>query len=193
MVWSRGGAECASDALQDRWSLGELHSAQIPRKSATRSVGEEEEEEGGREGGEQDYYCSQNKPASDYEPKSSGKMSATRPRRGPSVQETGEPRQETVVWVAFPSPVASDQGFLALSLSLPLSLSRSLSLLFRSVNVRSRSLVSGNDLTQQTESCGRAEQSRGERRGEERGEEERHRLHLAALTLSASPSFATFP
>ena len=184
MVWSRGGAECASDALQDRWSLGELHGAQIPRKSATRSVGEEEEEGGG----EQDYYCSQNKPASDYEPKSSGKMSATRPRCGPSVQETGEPRQETVVWVAFPSPVASDQGFLALSLSL------SLSLLFRSVNVRSRSLVSGNDLTQQTESSGRAEQRREDSRGEQRrGEEERHRLHLAALTLSASPSFATFP
>lgn len=47
VVWSRGGAECASDALQDRWSLGELHGAQIPRKSATRSVGEEEEGGGG--------------------------------------------------------------------------------------------------------------------------------------------------
>lgn len=41
MVESRGGAECVSDALQDRWSLGELHSAEIPRKSATRLVGEE--------------------------------------------------------------------------------------------------------------------------------------------------------
>ena len=42
---SRGGAECVSGAAQDRWSLGELHSAEIPRKSATRLV--EEEEEGG--------------------------------------------------------------------------------------------------------------------------------------------------
>lgn len=75
-----------------------------------------------------------------------------------------------------------------------LSLSVSVSLLFRSVNVRSRSLVSGNDLTQQTESSGRAEQSKGERRRErgEKGEEERHRLHLAASMLSASP-FATSP
>lgn len=40
-VGSRGGAECVSGALQDRWSLGELHSAEIPRKSATRLVREE--------------------------------------------------------------------------------------------------------------------------------------------------------
>lgn len=58
---------------------------EIPRKSATRSVGEE--------GGEQDYYCSQNKPASDYKPKSSGKMSATRPRNQPLVPETEAPRR----------------------------------------------------------------------------------------------------
>ena len=89
---SRGGAECVSGAAQDRWSLGELHSAEIPRKSATRLVEEEEEE-----GGEQDYYCSQNKPASDYKPKSSGKMSATRPRFEPSVRESVEPRQETLL------------------------------------------------------------------------------------------------
>ncbi|TKS78806.1 hypothetical protein D9C73_012367 [Collichthys lucidus] len=43
----RGGAERVSDALQDRWSLGELHSAEIPRKSATRfGIREEVEEEG---------------------------------------------------------------------------------------------------------------------------------------------------
>lgn len=41
VVGSRGGAECVSGALQDRWSLGELHSVEIPRKSATRLVGEE--------------------------------------------------------------------------------------------------------------------------------------------------------
>lgn len=43
MLESRGGAECVYDALQDRWSLRELHSAEIPRKSATRLVVEEEE------------------------------------------------------------------------------------------------------------------------------------------------------
>lgn len=53
------------------------------------------------------------------------------------------------------------------SLSVPLSRSLllSLSLLFRSVNVRSRSLVSGNDLTQQTKSSSRAKQRGEMRRG----------------------------
>lgn len=114
-----------------------------------------------REGGEQDYYCSQNKPASDYEPKSSGKMSATRPRCGPSVQETEGAEAGDGGLGRFPLAGCIGSGFSR-------SLSLSLSLLFRSANVRSRSLVSGNDLTQQTESSGRAEQSRGERRAEER-------------------------
>lgn len=35
------GGERVSAASQARWSLGELHSPEIPRKSATRLVGEE--------------------------------------------------------------------------------------------------------------------------------------------------------
>lgn len=59
-------ARGVSGALQDRWSLRELFGAEIPLNSATRSV------RGG--GGGEDYYCSQNKPASDSKPKSSRKM-----------------------------------------------------------------------------------------------------------------------
>lgn len=96
-----------------------------------------------------------------------------------------EPRQGTVVWVAFPSPVASDQGFLALSLCLSLCFSdRRMS----GPGAWCLVMISPSRLK------ALAEQSRAEERGEQRrGEEERHRLHLAALTLSASPSFATFP
>lgn len=115
---SRGGAECVSAALQDRWSLGELYGAEIPRKSATRLV----EEEGG---GEQDSCCSQNKPASEYKPKSSGKNVSNKTAlsafsagdRGVEAGGGGLGR--------FPSPVASDQGF-----SLCVCLARSLALCF---------------------------------------------------------------
>lgn len=57
---------------KERWSAGEKHGAASPHKSATLGKkkgggggGEKEEEE---EEGEQDCYCSQNKPASDYKP-----------------------------------------------------------------------------------------------------------------------------
>lgn len=81
----------------------------------------------------------------------------------------------------FRSPAALDQGFL--SLSEPVCLS--LALLFQSVNVRSRSLVSGNDLTQQTGSSGQAEPTRAEEEEKEE-EEERDRLLLAANSLCTS-------
>ncbi|MEQ2170858.1 hypothetical protein GOODEAATRI_004622, partial [Goodea atripinnis] len=76
------------------------------------------------------------------------------------------------------SPAALDQGFLSISECV----CPSLSLLFQSVNVRSRSLVSGNDLTQQTGSSGQTETSSGEKEEEE----DRHRLLLPANSLYTS-------
>lgn len=75
---------CVSDASQDRWSLG----AQCWDPSQIRySVGM-----GG--GGNTTVNAAK---TSDFNPKSSGQMSATRPRVQPSVQKIEEPRQETVV------------------------------------------------------------------------------------------------
>lgn len=135
-------------------------------------------------GGEHDYYCSQNKPASDYKLKSSGGKNVSN-KTARSAVSTGDWGAEAGDGGSgrFSSPVASDRASRSLCLSHPHSL------LFRSVNVRSRSLVSGNDLTQQTESSGRAEPRKEKRR---RGEEERHRLHLAAPALAPlllQPSF----
>lgn len=140
-VGSRGGAECVSDALQDRWSLEELHSAEIPRKSATRLVREE-----GWVG-----LLLQSKQAriwiqAQIQRGNVDKIVSTEDRGA----EAGDGSSGR-----FLSPVVSDEGFLSLSVCV--------SLLFRSV-------VSGNDLTQQTESCGRAEQSKAKARGAGRAE-----------------------
>lgn len=150
---SRGGAECVSAALQDRWSLGELYGAEIPRKSATRLV----KEEGG---GEQDSCCSQNKPASEYKPKSSGKKCQQQDRAF-SLQRRRPGSRGRRRWfrsLALAGCIGSGIFSLCVSRSLALCF-------FGSVNVRSRSLVSANDLTQQTESSGGAQPWTKKRRG----------------------------
>lgn len=140
---------------------GSLHGTEIPRKSATRLVWEEE---GVRAG-----LLLQSKQARI-------RLQAQIQQRGVEFQR--QDRAFSRQWAAqeagdggggCSSPVALGQAFLYLSLSLCVPLSRSLllslSLLFRSVNVRSRSLVSGNDLTQQTKSSSRAKQRGEMRRG----------------------------
>lgn len=136
---------------------GSLHGTEIPRKSATRLVWEEE---GVRAG-----LLLQSKQARI-------RLQAQIQQRGVEFQR--QDRAFSRQWAAqeagdggggCSSPVALGQAFLYLSLSVPLSRSLLLSLLFRSVNVRSRSLVSGNDLTQQTKSSSRAKQRGEMRRG----------------------------
>lgn len=175
MLGSRGGAECVSDAVQDRWSLGELH------RSLANPLLAWWKRRGG--GGSRTLTAVKTSPHPTTSPNPAGKKNVSN-KTALSAFQCRRPgsrgRRRWFRSLALAGRIGS--GVFSLSVCV----SHSLSLLFRSVNVRSRSLVSGNDLTQQTESSGRAEPRKEKRRGGATSPPP------GSTRASASP-FATFP
>lgn len=179
--WRRRRAHWISDALRDRWSLGELARHWDPsqiRYSAGLGGG-------GGESRTVTAVKTSPHPTTSPNPAAGGGISATRPRfyRQWAAQEAGDGGG------GCSSPVALVQAFLYLSLSVPLSRSLllSLSLCF------SDRWMSGPGawclvMISPSRLKALAEQSRGERWEEE----ERHRLPLAANNLNESPFFFLF-